>query len=280
MPTWLELAKLLGFATPLIYAAAVYGAFHWLDKKASGHAKKAMTSWIQQPKQAIDPMVVIDLFDRIYTTPLLSVRAFSRSAIISLTVGVLVWYKLDLIPSHLFPTWDDVIELRLFFFVSILLALFFVLSDYISLFVVHRWLILFRRRPLFSLASGPIIGGCIIAVLWLVRAGLVILIFFRTQLFDIDPDEYVRIWKDIFSFMLTPSSESVPYFLPPMLVYLWLPLVGGAVIGAQLLTALPKAAGWMQWFIKQGQHHPFEALGYVAAAIVLAGTAAWQWIAR
>jgi hypothetical protein len=28
--------KLLGFTTPLLYAAATYGFFLWLDKKASG----------------------------------------------------------------------------------------------------------------------------------------------------------------------------------------------------------------------------------------------------
>jgi hypothetical protein len=46
MPGWLtELFKLLGLSTPLAYAAAVYGFFHFLDKKASGAAKQAMSNW-------------------------------------------------------------------------------------------------------------------------------------------------------------------------------------------------------------------------------------------
>jgi hypothetical protein len=34
----------LGYATPLLYAAAAYGVFHWLDENASDEAKAAITS--------------------------------------------------------------------------------------------------------------------------------------------------------------------------------------------------------------------------------------------
>jgi hypothetical protein len=45
MPGWLtEALKLLGFTAPFAYAAAVYGVFHFLDKKASGQAKKAIAT--------------------------------------------------------------------------------------------------------------------------------------------------------------------------------------------------------------------------------------------
>ena len=36
-----ELLKYLGFTTPLIYAAAVYGLFHWLDENASDEEGRA-----------------------------------------------------------------------------------------------------------------------------------------------------------------------------------------------------------------------------------------------
>jgi hypothetical protein len=43
MPSWLtEVLELLGLTTPLVYAAATYGLFRWLDKKASGPAKRAL----------------------------------------------------------------------------------------------------------------------------------------------------------------------------------------------------------------------------------------------
>ena len=40
--TMAELLKLLGFTTPLIYAAAAYGLFHWLDENASDEAKTVL----------------------------------------------------------------------------------------------------------------------------------------------------------------------------------------------------------------------------------------------
>jgi hypothetical protein len=51
MPSWLsEILKLTGFTTPFVYAAAVYGFFHYVDKKASAQAKKAISAWLQ-PKE-------------------------------------------------------------------------------------------------------------------------------------------------------------------------------------------------------------------------------------
>jgi hypothetical protein len=69
MPPWLtEIARLLGFTTPLIYAAATYGFFLWLDTKSSGPAKKAIAGWLQ-PKQydrAAIRSAILDLFDKVY----------------------------------------------------------------------------------------------------------------------------------------------------------------------------------------------------------------------
>jgi hypothetical protein len=38
------------------------------------------------------------------------------------------------------------------------------------------------------------------------------------------------------------------------------------------LDVLSQATLWMQWFIKQGRHHPLDAVGYVAAVIVFVTT--------
>jgi hypothetical protein len=67
MPSWLsEVLKLMGFTTPFVYAAAVYGLFHYLDKKASGAAKKAISGWLQ-PKEydkAAVAAAMVEIFDR------------------------------------------------------------------------------------------------------------------------------------------------------------------------------------------------------------------------
>lgn len=57
MPSWLtEVAKLLGFTMPLVYAAATYGLFLWLDKKSSGPAKKTISGW-PAPKVCDTPAI-------------------------------------------------------------------------------------------------------------------------------------------------------------------------------------------------------------------------------
>src|SRR5882757_2012216 len=84
MPSWAaEVLKLLGFATPFVYAAATYGFFHWLDKKASGQAKTVTSSWINSSyfdkKQTSE--LLVEVFDRIYTYPLWGWRAILRSVL-------------------------------------------------------------------------------------------------------------------------------------------------------------------------------------------------------
>jgi hypothetical protein len=98
MPSWLtEALKVLGFTTPLIYAAATYGVFHWLDKKASGQAKRAISGWLQsgQYDRVAFSNTTIELFDRIYTRQLLSWQAFLRSALITICVTIILQYELS-----------------------------------------------------------------------------------------------------------------------------------------------------------------------------------------
>ncbi len=93
MPGWLaEVLKALGFTTPFIYAAATYGLFHLADKKASGQAKRAISGWLE-PKEydkAAVSAAIIEMFDRVYTRPLLSWRALFRSALITFAVTLIV----------------------------------------------------------------------------------------------------------------------------------------------------------------------------------------------
>ena len=62
------------------------------------------------------------------------------------------------------------------------------------------------------------------------------------------------------------------FFFGAMVVYLWLPLLALAAGAAKTLNYFRLAVGWAQWFLKQGQNHPLEAIGYVAAIIVFTAT--------
>jgi hypothetical protein len=77
-----EIAQLLGFGAPIAAALAIYALFKFLDKKASGAAKEAISAWMkgEEYKQLDLGAAVIGGFDHLYGTPLLRITTFLRSA--------------------------------------------------------------------------------------------------------------------------------------------------------------------------------------------------------
>jgi hypothetical protein len=59
---------------------------------------------------------------------------------------------------------------------------------------------------------------------------------------------------------------------PALAVHLWLPLLGVTLLILKILKYLTKPLNFMKWFLKQGNDHPFEAIGIVAAVVVSAVT--------
>jgi len=83
----------IGLGTPFYFAAVTYCFFFWLDRNASAQASRAISGWLEgHPNARIDTRQgVIDMFDHLYTSPLLQVRAFVRSCCVSLAVSLAVW---------------------------------------------------------------------------------------------------------------------------------------------------------------------------------------------
>jgi hypothetical protein len=52
-----------------------------------------------------------------------------------------------------------------------------------------------------------------------------------------------------------------------IVVHLWLPLFAVSLLIVRGLNLFRQVAASMQWFLKRGNEHPFEAIGYVAAII-------------
>jgi hypothetical protein len=76
-----KLFTLLGLGVPFYLATATYAVFAWLDSNASDEATKVISSWLHG-RSANKPdlgNLIINAFDRIYTSPLLTLRAFRRS---------------------------------------------------------------------------------------------------------------------------------------------------------------------------------------------------------
>jgi len=51
------------------------------------------------------------------------------------------------------------------------------------------------------------------------------------------------------------------------LVHFWLPAFATGALVYRLLKRFFATVKWMQWFIKRGKQHPFEAVGMTAAGL-------------
>jgi hypothetical protein len=87
MSEWFTQAlELLGVTTPFVYAGATYLCFHYLNGNMSKRAKIAVSQWIQR-KQADEVAVanaIVEIFDRVYGRPLLSINGFLRSSFVTI----------------------------------------------------------------------------------------------------------------------------------------------------------------------------------------------------
>jgi hypothetical protein len=269
-------------STPFIYATATFGFFHYLDKQVSDEAKKAISGWLQPREydKAAVAHAMVEIFDGLYTQPLLGWRAFLRSACIKLIIMTIFLYEIGFLgqmlhfleASHRMRSatlWEFVIYTYTFF-ISMLLVTNLA-CDYVSLFVVRRWLIIAGARPFIALLTGPLVGAVIILFLFYLRfkAWYLIQDGVRYLYFNLD-----ELWGVVTAVFLAPfTSHPDPLnlaVLPALAVHLWLPLLALCIVLLKALNWLRIAVGKAQWFFKEGKEHPLDAIGYVAATLVFA----------
>jgi hypothetical protein len=251
-----QILKLLDFWPPIVYAIVVYTLFWMLDRNAAPHARKALTNWFAGPKYDKENVatVVIYVFDRFYTSPLLGWRAFLRSALISIVATSLVAYQMY--PVIVLAA-AKVPEIRHSIFTQVLAN---VVADYVSLFFIRRWLILGGQRPLMALITAPIIGMLIVIVVYLVRDVGGFSIQTRTFQWSYFLDDFIE-WYGFIANQGTRWS----LLLPALLVHLWLPLFALGVVVAKVINSVRTAGRFSQWFFLRGEAHPLRSIGYIAA---------------
>jgi len=273
-----ELLKYLGFTTPLIYAAAAYAFFHWLDENASEEAKAALarTMRFKDYKNEHVASALVEVFDRIYigksalrfavnrelveNTPLSNIRlprplffrgsyallrweTFFRSVLFTTVVSAIYLFETGITFSRL--AWEDLSTFPLF-------LLFNVLTDYLSLFVIRPQLILSGTKPVDGLALGAVRG--------------VVIVFTANTLRIVLLGPY--------SPEVSTVADLLFFAWPALAVFVWLPLLALGIVTARVLTPLSWIVGRTQWFLKEGKEHPLKAIGYVAAVVVFLCTAA------
>ena len=275
MPPWLtEVLKLMGFATPFVYAAATYGVFHWLDNKAAGPAKVALTKRIASgaPNTSAVVSFAVEVFDRIYTEPLLHWRALLRASIITIIVSAIVWHEAGVLVPRAPKVAPSLYRLLAWYLV------FNIIADYISLFFVRALLVRAGTKPDFGLIMAALVGMFVISLTNIFREGfrLFYVLEYTESIFTVLMVSLRVFVREAFSF----DPVLTRFLAPAFVVHLWFPLFAVAVVATRALDWSFKAAGWMQWFIKRGQHHPFQAVGLVASVIVFASSAVIQILTR
>jgi hypothetical protein len=279
-----ELSKHFGYVTPFMYAAAAYGFFHWLDENASDEAKAALarTMRLKDYKNEQVASALIEVFDRIYTYPLLRWRAFFRSLLFTTVVSAIYLFEYYYNGGNF--TLEDCLEVvgreRECSPVSSVAAvlgswmlafLFNVATDYLSLFVIRPLLIRSGTKPVIGLALGTASGVAITFVAnWLRMVALGVLIH------GPEPAQIAYLFFGIVDtirfFPWSALGSDLFFVVPALAVFAWLPLFALGIVTARLLTPLSSIVGRTQWFLKEGKEHPLKAVGYVAAIVVFLGT--------
>jgi hypothetical protein len=156
-----KIAEHFGYAGPFGYAVLAYGFFYGLDKEVSDEAKAALarTMRFKDYKNEDVASALVEVFDRIYTYPLLRWRAFFRSLLFTTAVSAIYVYEV------LVPDWKNSVYSNSPMFTNWYVpffASFNVFTDYVSLFVIRPLLIRSGTKPVIGLALGAVSGAAIV----------------------------------------------------------------------------------------------------------------------
>jgi hypothetical protein len=280
IPGWLtKVLDQLGATTPFLYAAAIYGIFHWLDRKASGNAKEALSdrlgSWRVADKQVASAL--LETFDGIYGYPS-PIKIFVRVAIYSIVITLLTVLEF----RH-----DILVEVQAmanvptpfktnFIRTTLVQGTLNICSDFISVFIVRFILVKLRAFPLWGLVIGPTIGVMIMLTLIAFLQVFIAIeggaLSMPTVMWLIENIPFFLKQDAMYVFRTGHLNFRLIMMIPFTVIHLWLPIFATSIVISNGINLATAGSAWTQWFIKRGKDHPFDAVGLVAAALVLATT--------
>ena len=273
-----KLAEHLGYTTtPFVFAAVAYGFFHWLDEKASDEAKHLLAQtmmWKDKNNEQV-ASALVEVFDRIYTYPLLRWRAFFRSLVFTIVIFALYLFEIGG-PA----IWKWPADYSILWSVALLIN---IISDYVSLFIIRPLLMRSGAKPVIGLSLGAASGIAIVLLGNSLRTILIwpFVIYFAQTEYEPSLLERLNTYYGSFSgfeslvwFAVSASDIFIIFSRPALAVFTWLPLFAVGILIARLLTPLSWLVGMTQWALKEGNEHPLKAIGYVAGVVVFLGTVA------
>jgi hypothetical protein len=153
-----------------------------------------------------------------------------------------------------------------------------ILSDYLSLFVVRRFLSV--GGPIQSLFLGAIAGVLVVTTFFAVAILLTSLVIEMIYASRFSLSGYIHYGlPPIIEFLINNANQlSGRIMYPACLVHVWLLLFAVGAMGARLMNTMLHAIGYAQWLIRQGDQHPLRAVGLVAAIIVFIGVLTYDYV--
>ena len=263
-----KLAELLGLSAPFAAAAGVYGLFNFLDKRASDAANKAIVGWIggKDYKRLDLGSAVISAFNHLYGTRLFTIKAFIRSAILSL-VSLAIYYLLN---PGIADSWGGI---------GIFLGPLIIIVDYLSLFAIRKILSYSKTNLWVSISCAFACGVAAMGLVTVVFSALAMVVIDRIM-GDTDSTiaelifVFTNNWDSLWFAAVDPGLRG--FVVPAAFVHVWLPLfLVGAVLNS-VLNAFFIAVGTAQWFLKRGENHALEAIGMTAGFVVFVTVAIYK----
>ena len=150
-----------------------------------------------------------------------------------------------------------------------------IVSDFLSLFFIRRFLQITGHRPIaaYSLLTFSFLLVLLFNMSFRIIFGVISI---DEVVHTVDSGSLTEILNKAIDFdralILTPNT----LFLPALIVFMWLPIFGYSLAIVRTFNALTPMVRKAQWLIKDGENHPLNAVGYVAAAIVFFVTLIWR----
>jgi hypothetical protein len=256
-----DLANYFGYGPPFMYAGAALVVFLWLDTDASEEAKATLANTmklgvLEENKLAF---VLVELFDRLYTYPLLSWRAFVRAMIFTL-----------LITAMLFVDFADRInpsDMKQMTFTVALSMLCNVITDYIALFIIRPWLKWCGSKSVSTLMSRTIIGVLVMLIGATARWMALYLSLGLAWYFPELRSMYGAIGDVPYTYL---------FAAPAAVAFAWLPLFMIGVMVSRFLLQSTWLVEKAQWFSRYVTEHPLQMIGCVAWLVTFIVSASWQ----
>lgn len=245
---------------------------------ASNEVKSQILKWVGKDYTRGGLVYVVNrMFDRIYTYPLLRFRALFRSSFYTIVWLASYWLIIEPFdPAGL----RGIKHLWIIHPYSLILSACtiisgFLISDYGSLFIVRRCLSLGENHLFIALLFA--ICGQVFAVVAAQLLMTEILPFLVAHY--LNGVSFYLVYRHFLVSHALIIHNPLLFFIeifPAFIHVVWLPLFVVGAIGLKILYPILQAQRLAQGLIRQGDQHPVEASGVVAAVAIFAITVAWK----